>query len=98
MTKMLIEMKKDLDYVFRKVRSIKTKLSTQYPTAFAEAKSKVQVLDENEEDEVMEVEILTQNDGREVPKLSSTEKKKSTDEETTVQYVTLEGNKTDSSE
>ncbi|XP_022913756.1 kxDL motif-containing protein CG10681 [Onthophagus taurus] len=33
----LHEMKKDLDYIFRKIRAIKSKLSTQYPDAFAEA-------------------------------------------------------------
>lgn len=36
-TQTLLEMKKDLDYIFKKIRAIKTKLSTQYPTEFAEA-------------------------------------------------------------
>lgn len=36
-TQLLVEMKKDLDYIFKKIRAIKTKLSTQYPDAFAEA-------------------------------------------------------------
>uniref|UniRef100_A0A336M7F4 CSON011527 protein n=1 Tax=Culicoides sonorensis TaxID=179676 RepID=A0A336M7F4_CULSO len=94
MTKLLLEMKKDLDYVFMKIRKIKGKLNTQYPTAFtlAEAKCKTQILDENEEDEeVLEVQI-TEEDPRDVPK--STEKKQSQE----IQYVTLESNKTDSSE
>ncbi|VEN43976.1 unnamed protein product [Callosobruchus maculatus] len=34
---LLADMKKDLDYIFKKVRVIKTKLNTQYPEAFAEA-------------------------------------------------------------
>lgn len=34
---LLLETKKDLDYVFKKIRAIKTKLSAQYPEAFAEA-------------------------------------------------------------
>lgn len=34
---LLLETKKDLDYVFKKIRAIKTKLSSQYPEAFAEA-------------------------------------------------------------
>lgn len=33
----LTDMKKDLDYIFKKVRTIKNKLSAQYPEAFAEA-------------------------------------------------------------
>lgn len=90
MTKMLVEMKKDLDYVFRKVRAIKTKLSAQYPTAFAEAKSNViHVYEENEEeDEVLEVDT----DGRDLPKLVPK------DDTTTVQYAKLENVKNDSSE
>lgn len=38
-TKMLNEMKKDLDYIFKKVRVIKTKLNGQYPQAFEEVNS-----------------------------------------------------------
>lgn len=34
---LLVETKKDLDYIYRKIRVIKTKLSSQYPEAFAEA-------------------------------------------------------------
>lgn len=36
-TQTLIEMKKDMDYIFKKIRAIKTKLANQYPTQFAEA-------------------------------------------------------------
>lgn len=36
-TQTLVEMKKDLDYIFKKIRAIKAKLSSQYPTQFAEA-------------------------------------------------------------
>ncbi|KAK9710761.1 hypothetical protein QE152_g25844 [Popillia japonica] len=36
-TQLLVDMKKDLDYIFKKIRAIKTKLSSQYSDAFAEA-------------------------------------------------------------
>lgn len=36
-TQMLVDMKKDLDYIFKKIRTIKTKLSSQHPNEFAEA-------------------------------------------------------------
>lgn len=36
-TQTLTDMKKDLDYIFKKIRAIKAKLSSQYPEAFAEA-------------------------------------------------------------
>ncbi|KAG5899871.1 hypothetical protein JTB14_012336 [Gonioctena quinquepunctata] len=34
---LLTDTKKDLDYIFKKLRVIKSKLSTQYPEAFSEA-------------------------------------------------------------
>ncbi|XP_058790007.1 kxDL motif-containing protein CG10681 isoform X2 [Phymastichus coffea] len=36
-TALLVEMKKDLDYIFKKIRLLKTKLSQQYPQAYNEA-------------------------------------------------------------
>lgn len=98
MTKLLLEMKKDLDYIFRKVRIIKGKLNTQYPTAFtlAEAKFKAtQVLDENEEDEeILGVQITEEGEVRNDKETPESVKKQSQE----IQYVTLESNKTDSSE
>lgn len=49
-TQLLIEMKKDLDYIFKKIRLIKTKLSTQYPQEFAEAQRN-SLAEEAEEDD-----------------------------------------------
>lgn len=51
-TKLLGEMKKDLDYIFKKIRIIKSKVSSQYPDAFAEANfSNKTFAEEAEEDE-----------------------------------------------
>lgn len=49
--KVLADMKKDLDYIFRKIRSIKQKLSTQYPQAYQEAQPQRSSLAEEAEDE-----------------------------------------------
>lgn len=46
--KMIGEMKRDLDFIFRKIRSIKAKLNTQYPDAVKQVQEQE---DDNEEDE-----------------------------------------------
>ncbi|XP_042874194.1 kxDL motif-containing protein CG10681-like [Penaeus japonicus] len=48
-TALLVDMKKDLDNIFRRIRTIKTKLSNQYPSAFSAAQEAV--FKEEEEDE-----------------------------------------------
>lgn len=51
-TKLLAEMKKDLDYIFKKIRVIKAKVSSQYPEAYAEANfANKTFAEEAEEDE-----------------------------------------------
>lgn len=42
----MAEMKKDLDYIFRKIRTIKTRINTQYPDAFQQVHE-----DDNEDEE-----------------------------------------------
>ncbi|XP_052871783.1 kxDL motif-containing protein CG10681 [Anopheles cruzii] len=51
-TKLLHDMKKDLDYIFRKIRTIKTKIGNQYPAAYAEAEAKAKPISFDEEDEI----------------------------------------------
>ena len=51
-TKLLHDMKKDLDYIFKKIRNIKSKLGNQYPQAFAEAEAKNRSVCFDEEDEI----------------------------------------------
>ncbi|KAK3876590.1 hypothetical protein Pcinc_018650 [Petrolisthes cinctipes] len=61
-TALLVDMKKDLDNVFKRIRTIKTKLSNQYPAAFTVAQE--EVLKEEEE----EVEATNHNQpARETP-------------------------------
>lgn len=48
--KLLIEMKKDLEYVFKKIRIIKGKLETKYPDAFDQVNKQVPThIEEDEE-------------------------------------------------
>lgn len=52
--KLLTEMKKDLEYIFKKIRHIKGKLENKYPDAFAEQSKQLNAqnfdeLDEKEE-------------------------------------------------
>lgn len=40
--KLINDMKKDLDYIFKKIRSIKTRIGTQYPQAMKKVEQKFQ--------------------------------------------------------
>lgn len=54
---LLIEMKKDLDSVFRRIRFLKMKLSQQYPSAFSACNNIFNVLDEEEEQDEKDTNI-----------------------------------------
>lgn len=41
-TKVVVDMKKDLDYIFKKIRSIRGKMATQYPDAVKQMELKKQ--------------------------------------------------------
>ncbi|XP_014298403.1 uncharacterized protein LOC103579322 isoform X3 [Microplitis demolitor] len=63
-TALLAEMKKDLDYIFKKIRIVKNKLNQQYPQAFNEAvrsslAEEVLVEDINQGPKPLEPEIIT---------------------------------------
>lgn len=57
-TQLLVDMKKDLDYIFKKIRLIKGRLSAQYPQAFTEAvrSSLAEAADEDDDDLAIIVE------------------------------------------
>uniref|UniRef100_A0A8D8QMN1 KxDL motif-containing protein CG10681 n=1 Tax=Cacopsylla melanoneura TaxID=428564 RepID=A0A8D8QMN1_9HEMI len=54
-TKLIIEMKKDFEYIFKKINVLKTKLNNQYPQAFA-AVHEVQKKNLEKEEKAEEVE------------------------------------------
>lgn len=88
--KVLSDMKKDLDYIFRKIRSIKQRLSHQYPTAYADAQPQRSSLAEEAEDETeVKSKELTKEDSK--PSCSKVnESIKDTGTNTTVEYVQME--------
>lgn len=95
-TKLLGEMKKDLDYIFKKIRIIKSKVSSQYPDAFAETNlSNKTFAEEAEEDENINRTTKENTQDKQMPgtsakvakpQKSSTEKKASKE----VSYVQME--------
>uniref|UniRef100_A0A0K8UD69 KxDL motif-containing protein CG10681 n=1 Tax=Bactrocera latifrons TaxID=174628 RepID=A0A0K8UD69_BACLA len=94
--KLLTEMKKDLDYIYRKVRSIKQKLSQQYPLDYAEAQPQRSSLAEEAEDETeakgakSNVEKKSVECCTNVEDTSSKTNRDSLNKSTTVEYVQME--------
>lgn len=58
--KLLIEMKKDLEYIFKKIRTIKGKLESKYPEAFEQVNKQISthVEEEDEASGVIDYEQL----------------------------------------
>ncbi|XP_016978091.1 kxDL motif-containing protein CG10681 [Drosophila rhopaloa] len=88
--KCLNDMKKDLDYIFRKIRVIKQKLQLQYPAIYAEVQPQRSSLAEEAEDDTeaqakKATEIPAPAAGK--PVLSTTATKKSA---ATIEYVQME--------
>mgnify|MGYP005986200165 CR=1 len=72
-TQLLLETKKDLDYIFKKIRAIKTKLSTQYPDAFAEAVRSSLAEECEEDDDLNDSSASNKKDNRRSLHLKSTD-------------------------
>lgn len=88
--KSLHEMKKDLDYIFKKIRNMKVKLSQQYPQAYIDAlPQRTTLAEEAEDDEVVKEEETPTSS---LPEGNSQEKK----DDVTVQYVKMEERPNDS--
>lgn len=49
--KLLIDMKKDLEYIFKKIRVIKGKLEAKHPEAFEQAKRQIPIQIEEDEEQ-----------------------------------------------
>lgn len=94
--KLLNEMKKDLDYIFRKIRNIKTKISQQYPSAYAEAlpqrNSFVEEAEDDDADSVVEnpAAVKSHRDGASTSHEKKSKEPKEVDDGTTVEYVQME--------
>lgn len=93
--KVLADMKKDLDYIFRKIRSIKQKLSVAYSIAYAEAQPQRSSLAEEAEDETEVRKVSEANKIKEELNNEASCSKKQSDvgqtrSSTTVEYVQME--------
>ncbi|XP_071442901.1 kxDL motif-containing protein CG10681 [Hetaerina americana] len=86
-TALLLEMKKDLDHIFKRIRILKSKLATQYPQGFAAAATSAALKEDSDAEEVaaasrdkeknQESTILGEKDSKSVP----SDDLKQTDEE-----------------
>lgn len=87
-SKVIIDMKKDLDYIFKKIRAIKVKVATQCPQAMKQMEQKKKAnafSEEADEDD----EGTAENNGNQLQDTSAQEPKENK-LSTTVNYVQME--------
>ncbi|GAB0091749.1 KxDL motif-containing protein CG10681 [Sergentomyia squamirostris] len=89
-TKLLHDMKKDLDYIFKKIRTIRTKLQNQYPQAFAELEPQRNSFAEEAEDDVEGAAALPAKDSKTVPEGGAKKKALFSKKSQDVEYVQME--------
>lgn len=93
--KQLNDMKKDIEYIFKKIRNVKSKLATQYPEAMAQMHAQEKLLqsnlDEDDEEIVVAKEALGPPSNQPTPKKQPpTAERCETKEVETVKYVKFE--------
>ncbi|EDV97410.1 kxDL motif-containing protein CG10681 [Drosophila grimshawi] len=88
--KLLTEMKKDLDYIFRKVRIIKQKLQQQYPAIYAEVQPQRSSLAEEAEDETESTKSTNKPVGEAEAELKSTVEQAPKKSAATIEYVQMQ--------
>lgn len=96
--KLINDMKKDLDYIFKKIRNIKSRIGTQYPQAMKKVEQKFNstLSEEAKDDELTPTtnapqssKCCTTNDGKKTKDTKHSERKLSK-ECVTVNYVQME--------
>lgn len=70
--KLISEMKKDLDYIFRKVRNIKARIGVQYPQAAMKAEQKVKANSLCEDGQELDGDCAMAVDAAQIANASST--------------------------
>ncbi|KAL7732478.1 hypothetical protein ACLKA6_004435 [Drosophila palustris] len=88
--KLLSEMKKDLDYIFRKVRVIKQKLQQQYPAIYAEVQPQRSSLAEEAEDETESAKSSQISEIAEPAKVKASAETASKKSGATIEYVQMQ--------
>lgn len=86
--KVIIDMKKDLDHIFKKIRVIKGKLATQYPEAVKQMEQKKKNVFSEEADEDDEGNVES-NGNRTDAKATTDTKAHSNESSSTVNYVQM---------
>lgn len=100
--KLINDMKKDLDYIFKKIRNIKSRIGAQYPQAMKKYEQRIKVnslTEDLNEDEIISNAEVSNNLQCKINSISVTKgpcEKKIAKDDVTVDYVQMEAS-TDSS-